>query len=64
MLTINDDAVAIKEIEWAIVERAWEEGWITPQPADGALGPAPSASSARARPGSRRRSSSRARATR
>ncbi|MDX6629306.1 MAG: glutamate synthase small chain [Gaiellales bacterium] len=34
VLTINDDAVAIKEIEWAIVERAWEEGWITPQPAD------------------------------
>jgi glutamate synthase (NADPH/NADH) small chain len=33
VLTINDDAVAIKEIEWAIVERAWEEGWITPQPA-------------------------------
>ncbi|HET6173948.1 MAG TPA: glutamate synthase subunit beta [Gaiellales bacterium] len=34
VLTINDDAVAIKEIEWAIVERAWEEGWITPQPAE------------------------------
>ena len=33
VLTINDDAVTIKEIEWAIVERAWEEGWITPQPA-------------------------------
>ena len=28
VLTINDDAVTIKEIEWAIVERAWEEGWI------------------------------------
>ena len=39
MLTINDDAVAIKEIEWAIVERAWEEGWITPQPAARAHGP-------------------------
>ncbi len=34
VLTINDDAVTIKEIEWAIVERAWEEGWITPQPAE------------------------------
>ena len=33
VLTINDDAVTIKEIEWAIVERAWEEGWITPEPA-------------------------------
>ena len=30
MLTINDDAVTIKEIEWSIVERAWEEGWIAP----------------------------------
>jgi glutamate synthase (NADPH) small chain len=38
VLTINDDAVAIKEIEWAIVERAWEEGWIRPQPADGSSG--------------------------
>jgi glutamate synthase (NADPH) small chain len=34
VLTINDDAVTIKEIEWAIVERAWEEGWITPQPSE------------------------------
>ena len=33
VLTINDDAVTIKEIERAIVERAWEEGWIVPQPA-------------------------------
>jgi glutamate synthase (NADPH/NADH) small chain len=33
VLAINDDAVTIKEIEWAIVERAWEEGWIVPQPA-------------------------------
>ena len=39
VLTINDDAVTIKEIEWAIVERAWEEGWIVPQPAADALGP-------------------------
>jgi glutamate synthase (NADPH) small chain len=38
VLTINDDAVTIKEIEWAIVERAWEEGWITPQPAAGRSG--------------------------
>jgi glutamate synthase (NADPH/NADH) small chain len=32
-LTINDDAVAIKQIERAIVEKAWAEGWIQPQPA-------------------------------
>ncbi len=64
VLTINDDAVAIKEIEWAIVERAWEEGWITPQPADGALGPLRRRRSAPARPGSPQPSSSRARATR
>ena len=38
VLTINDDAVTIKEIEWAIVERAWEEGWITPRPAEGRTG--------------------------
>jgi glutamate synthase (NADPH/NADH) small chain len=38
VLTINDDAVTIKEIEWAIVERAWEEGWIVPQPAQASSG--------------------------
>ena len=27
-------AVTIKQIELAIVERAWDEGWISPQPAD------------------------------
>jgi glutamate synthase (NADPH/NADH) small chain len=32
VLTINDDAVTIKEIEWAIVERAFQEGWIVPEP--------------------------------
>ncbi len=30
VLAINDDAVTIKQVEYAIVERAWEEGWITP----------------------------------
>ncbi|CAN5160216.1 glutamate synthase subunit beta [soil metagenome] len=30
VLEINDDAVTIKQIEYAIVERAFEEGWITP----------------------------------
>ncbi len=31
-LNINDDAVAIKSIERAIVDYAWEQGWIAPQP--------------------------------
>ncbi len=30
-LNINDDAVNIKTIECAIIDRAWEEGWIEPQ---------------------------------
>src|SRR5919197_6603212 len=32
VLAINDDAVAIKQIEVAIAERAFSEGWVTPQP--------------------------------
>ena len=32
VLDIDDDPVMIKQIEYAIVHRAWEEGWITPQP--------------------------------
>ena len=31
-LNINDDAVAIKSIEHAIIDKGWEEGWISPQP--------------------------------
>ena len=31
VLAINDESVTIKQIEYAIVERAWDEGWITPQ---------------------------------
>jgi glutamate synthase (NADPH/NADH) small chain len=31
VLAINDDAVAIKSIELAIVERAFREGWIAPR---------------------------------
>ena len=31
-LNINDDAVTIKSIEHAIIDRGWKEGWITPQP--------------------------------
>lgn len=31
-LNINDDAVGIKSIELAIVEHAWKEGWVQPEP--------------------------------
>ncbi|MFT3957384.1 MAG: glutamate synthase subunit beta [Piscinibacter sp.] len=31
-LNVNDDAVGIKSIEHAIVDRAWAEGWVLPQP--------------------------------
>ena len=32
VLGINNDSVTIKAIENAIIERAFEEGWITPDP--------------------------------
>jgi glutamate synthase (NADPH/NADH) small chain len=32
VLAINDDAVTIKQVEIEIIDRAWEEGWVTPQP--------------------------------
>jgi glutamate synthase (NADPH) small chain len=32
VLDINDDPVTIKAIEWAIIERAFEEGWVVPHP--------------------------------
>ena len=31
-LNVNDDAVGIKSIEHAIIDRAWAEGWVKPQP--------------------------------
>ncbi|HEY8353492.1 MAG TPA: glutamate synthase subunit beta [Methylophilaceae bacterium] len=31
-LNINADAVGIKSIEHAIIDKAWEMGWVTPQP--------------------------------
>jgi glutamate synthase (NADPH) small chain len=31
-LNVNDDAVGIKSIEHAIIDRAWAEGWVHPQP--------------------------------
>ncbi|WP_374316907.1 glutamate synthase subunit beta [Aquabacterium sp.] len=33
VLNINNDPIGIKSIEHAIVDRAWAEGWIKPQPA-------------------------------
>ena len=30
-LNVNEDAVGIKSIEHAIIDRAWSEGWVTPQ---------------------------------
>jgi len=30
VLGINQDPVTIKQVEWEIVRRAWEEGWIEP----------------------------------
>ncbi len=32
VLGINDDPVTIKQIEQSIVDRAWSEGWIVPEP--------------------------------
>ncbi len=33
-LNYNDDAVGIKSIEHAIIDRGWSEGWVVPKPAD------------------------------
>ncbi|HZM35639.1 MAG TPA: glutamate synthase subunit beta [Burkholderiales bacterium] len=32
VLRINEDAVGIKSIEHAVADKAWEEGWVRPQP--------------------------------
>ena len=32
VLGINDDPVTIKQIEASIIDRAWDEGWVVPQP--------------------------------
>lgn len=33
-LNINNDAVGIKSIEHAIIDKAWENNWVVPQPAE------------------------------
>ena len=38
VLNINNDAVGIKSIEHAIIDKAWAEGWVVPQPAAGRSG--------------------------
>jgi len=32
VLGINSDAVTIKQVEVSIIDKAWQEGWVTPQP--------------------------------
>jgi glutamate synthase (NADPH) small chain len=32
VLGINSDSVAIKQVEASIIDRAWNEGWVVPQP--------------------------------
>jgi glutamate synthase (NADPH/NADH) small chain len=32
VLGINDDPVTIKQVEVSIIDRAWDEGWVEPQP--------------------------------
>ena len=38
VLAINSDPVSIKQIELAIIERAWAEGWIVPRPPEARSG--------------------------
>jgi glutamate synthase (NADPH) small chain len=37
-LNVNDDAVGIKSIEHAIIDRAWAEGWVKPAPPQSTTG--------------------------
>ena len=37
-LNINDDAVGIKSIEHAIIDKGWQMGWVQPQPASNKTG--------------------------
>ncbi|WP_026449001.1 glutamate synthase subunit beta [Actinopolyspora mortivallis] len=38
VLGINSDAVSIKQVEIEIIDRAWEEGWVPPQPPTSSTG--------------------------
>ena len=54
VLAIDDDPVMIKQIEYAIVHRGFEEGWIVPRPPQSRTGKHGRRRSAPGRPGSRR----------
>jgi glutamate synthase (NADPH) small chain len=56
VLGITDPAVTIKNIEMAIIDRGFAEGWVTPNPPQSRTGKR-WRSSARARPAWRRRPS-------
>ena len=58
------EAVTIKQIELAIINRAWDEGWVRPAAAGARVGPVGRRDRRRARPGWRARSSFGAPATR
>jgi glutamate synthase (NADPH/NADH) small chain len=38
VLAINNDPVTIKQVEIEIIDRAWEEGWVRPQPPEARTG--------------------------
>ncbi|MFP5022181.1 glutamate synthase subunit beta [Pseudonocardia phyllosphaerae] len=38
VLAINDDAVTIKQVEIEIIDKAWDEGWVEPQPPEARTG--------------------------
>ena len=40
VLGINADAVTIKQVEVSIIDRAWDSGWVQPQPAEMSTGKA------------------------
>ena len=52
VLGINADPVTIKQVEVEIIDRAWDEGWVTPQIPSRARPASGSRRSAPARPGS------------
>ena len=64
VLDINDDPVTIEQIELAIVERAFEEGWIVPEPPDRRTGKHRRRGRLRARRAGGRRRAQQAAATR
>ncbi|MDD5240660.1 MAG: glutamate synthase subunit beta [Sulfuricella sp.] len=37
-LNINDEAVGIKSLEHAIIDKGWQQGWVVPQPAPAKTG--------------------------